>query len=81
MSMARQQDLVKHNPFNDFICATCGKRMGLHWVFRPDCLSDARGTNRKPDGRYYCNRDGVGWAKDYYQRTLRRSLEPAGYRT
>ena len=84
MSMVRQETLgVKGNPFNEFICANCGRRLGRHWIFRPDKFADVRPgdrNGRKPDGRLYCHRDQAGWAHSYYQRRLRRSLEPAGYR-
>ena len=81
--MARQDDL-NDGPFNRFICSGCGKPMGKHWIFRPDKLTDVAYFNsgsRRPDGRFYCHRDGSTASPGHFQRVLRRSLEPAGYKT
>ena len=76
--MARQ-DTLNDTPFNSYICLGCGKPLGKHWLYRPDSFGDVRGaTKRKPNGRLYCNRDGLGWSKNHYQRELRRIAEP-GY--
>ncbi len=86
MSMMRLEKTVspqaaRLNPFHKFICDSCGRTMGRHWLFRPDKLADVfrlTEQGRKPDGKFYCWRDQVGWAKSYHQRQLRRTME-AGY--
>ena len=76
MAMVRQDDLTTHSPFHEFVCGNCGKRMGTHWVFRPDKLADVYvGPNaRKPDGKLYCHRDQLGYAASYFQRELKRTM-------
>ncbi len=79
--LVKQQDLTQTNPFCDFICDGCGKRLGVHWLFRPERLRDVfalASGGRKPNGRLYCNRGQTAWAGSYHQRTLRRTMEP-GY--
>ncbi|MDE2099540.1 MAG: hypothetical protein KGL39_19970 [Patescibacteria group bacterium] len=78
--IAKQDSLSKTNPFNEFICAGCGKRLGSHWIFRPEVFADVRpdGRGRKPNGKLYCHSDQTGWAGDYYQRELRR-INVSGY--
>ena len=72
--MAQQEKLVPRNPFNLMVCATCGKHMGKHFLFRPEFFADVRqdGFGRKPNGRLYCHRDQTGWAGSWFQRQLRR---------
>ena len=83
MSMERQENLAD-SPFNAMICIGCGRPMGKHWLFGPEKLSDVaysgRGS-RRPDGKHYCHRDGSTASPGHFQRVLRRSLEPEGYRT
>jgi hypothetical protein len=80
MSMARQEKLVPRNPFNEFICDVCGRRLGRHWLFRPDKFADTTGAAgaRKPNGKLYCRPDQVSYAGSYHQRQLRRTMDP-GY--
>ena len=84
MSMERQENLAD-TPFNAFICTGCGRPMGRHWVFRPDQKGDitslTRYEGRKGDGTFLCHHDGSTASPGHFQRVLRRSLEPAGYRT
>ena len=83
MSMERQENLAD-TPFNAYICTGCGRPMGKHWLFRPDNRTEigpaVRGS-RRWDGRMFCQRDGSTESPGHFQRVLRRSLEPAGYRT
>ncbi len=80
MSMVRQDRLTKPTPFHRFICSGCGKPLGRHWIFRPDKLTDVVGgaAARRPNGKLYCRPDQLGYAGAYYQRELRRTMEP-GY--
>jgi hypothetical protein len=84
MSMDRQDNLAD-TPFNGFICTGCGRTMGSHWVFRPDRMGDVtsmtRHSGRKAPGLHFCHRDGSTASPGHFQRVLRRSLEPAGYKT
>ena len=75
-----QQDALIKTPFNEFICDGCGRRMGAHFIFRPEKFADVRfdGGGRKPNGKYYCNRSQTAWSGAYHQRQLRRTME-AGY--
>lgn len=70
------------NPFHLFICTSCGRSLGNHFLFRPDKLRDvmtlADTKGRAPDGKLYCHRDQIGHAAHYYQRQLRRTMTP-GY--
>lgn len=77
MAMVRQDSLKRSTAWNENICDNCGKRMGSHWVFQPEKMADVGpGPNgRKPDGKYYCNSDQVGWAKSFHQRQLIRTME------
>lgn len=76
MSLARNESISKNNPFNFYICDVCGNRLGRHWLFRPEKLTDVVGGagSRKPDGKLYCHRDQVSYAKSYHQRELRRTM-------
>ena len=83
MSMMRQDEIGQRTPFWDFICDTCGKTLGSHWLFRPDKFGDVhpRFEGRKGNGKLYCHKDQASYCGSYHQRTLRRSLESAGYKT
>lgn len=75
--MVRQGELTSPTPFHSFICTSCGKTLGKHFLFRPDKLTDVVGGagSRKGNGKLYCHRDQVGWAGSYYQRELKRTME------
>ena len=69
------------NPFHLFVCTNCGRPLGKHFLFRPDRFSDARPgdkAGRQANGKLYCRRDQLGYAGQYYQRQLRRTMAP-GY--
>ena len=78
MPVARQDSLTKPSPFHNFICDGCGNTLGKHWLFRPEKLRDvmflADTVGRRPDGKLYCHRDQLGWAKSYHQRELKRTM-------
>jgi hypothetical protein len=80
MPMMRLGEFAARNPFHDFICGTkgggCGKRMGRHWVYRPEKLGDVipNASGRKPDGKFYCHRDQSSASGGHYQRQLRRIM-------
>lgn len=81
MPMMQQGVLSKNSPFHEFICVNCGRALKTHWVYRPEQLADVfllTKQGRKPDGKLYCRRDQLGFAGSYYQRQLRRTMEP-GY--
>jgi hypothetical protein len=46
-----------------------------------DVTSMSRHSGRKAPGLHFCHRDGSTASPGHFQRVLRRSLEPAGYRT
>ena len=71
--MTQQKNLTtKGNPFLDYICDTCGRRLAIHWTFRNDSLKDFR--TRNAEGRMFCHRDSTSYAGIYHQRVLRRTL-------
>lgn len=74
--MARLDSLGGKTAFHEYVCDNCGNRLGKHWIFRPEKMADVGpGPNgRKPDGKYYCNPDQLGYAKSYHQRALRRTM-------
>lgn len=81
MPMIEQGKLGTPTPFHEFICVNCGRNLKTHWLYRPEKLADVHlltRQGRKPDGKLYCRRDQLGFAGAYFQRQLRRTMEP-GY--
>lgn len=78
MPMLRLGETASKTPYHDFICGPgCGKRLGDHFLFRPEKMADVVKTDRpgrSPDGKLYCHRDQAGYAGSYYQRQLRRTM-------
>lgn len=77
MPMMQLGRLNKPTAFHFFVCASCGKEMRTHWVYKPEQLADVfllTRQGRKPDGKSYCHRDQVGFAGSYFQRQLRRTM-------
>ena len=74
--MVTQDSLTRPTPFHDFICDGCGRRLGEHFLFRPDKLTDVVGgaDSRKPDGKLYCKSAQTAYAGSYHQRTLKRTM-------
>lgn len=76
--MIRLGETASPTPFHQFVCDSCGKVLGSHFLYRPEKFADVRPgdkNGRAPDGVFYCHRDGVGMAKVYHQRALKRTLE------
>jgi hypothetical protein len=81
MPMLKLGETASRTPFHDFICDGDGRRLGDHFLFRPEKFADVRPgdkNGRAPDGKLYCHRDGLGVAARYHQRMLRRTMA-AGY--
>ena len=76
--MAKVADFTKETPFHKFCCLSCGKTMGDHWIYRAESFADIRGAGRKPDGKYYCQSDGMTASAGHFQRELANTLHP-GY--
>jgi hypothetical protein len=75
--MMKLGETAKPTPFHQFVCDGCGKSLGSHFLYRPDRFADVRPgdkNGRAPDGIFYCHRDGIGAARSYHQRELRRTM-------
>ena len=55
-----------NTPFNNYICNTCNKPLGEHFVFKATTreeIASVRGS-----GRHYCYTDGSSYCGGYHQR-------------
>lgn len=73
MPMLTLGETATRNPFHDFICDGCGKRLGLHYLYKPEKFADVRPgdkNGRPPDGKLYCSSSGMSHAGSHFQRQL-----------